>query len=271
MLNEFTQEMKSFVLSLTGLLCCTLVSAQVIISEFSAANYSLGVAGDNEDYVEFYNAGPTDADLGGYYLSDNPDNTDMFEIPAGTVVPAGGYLLVICSNEGEIPELLYAGGYLNTNFKVTQTIGESIVFSDPAGNVLESYTFGEDWTPNQADHSWTRVEGTNEWMLCTNPTPGGAVSVANPELFDDYAPTPVFEEQSGYYSGGLNVTVTVPAGYEVRYTTNGYAPTDADALYTGPITVNETTVIRVRAFDPSGTLAGSHLNTNTYFTGDDSH
>ena len=96
MLNEFTQEMKSFVLSLTGLLCCTLVSAQVIISEFSAANYSLGVAGDNEDYVEFYNAGPTDADLGGYYLSDNPDNTDMFEIPAGTVVPAGGYLLVIC-------------------------------------------------------------------------------------------------------------------------------------------------------------------------------
>jgi hypothetical protein len=271
MLNEFTQEMKSFVLSLVGLFCCTLVSGQVIISEFSAANYSLGVAGDNEDYVEFYNAGPTDADLGGYFLSDNPDNTDMFEIPAGTIVPAGGYLLVICSNEGEVPELLYTGGYLNTNFKVTQTIGESIVFSDPAGNVLESYTFGVDWTPNQADHSWTRVEGTNDWMLCTNPTPGGGIDVANPELFIDYAPTPLFEEQSGYYAGGVNVSVTVPAGYDVHFTTNGYAPTDADALYTGPITVNETTVIRVRAFDPSGTLAGSHLNTNTYFTGDDSH
>ena len=173
MLNEFKQEMKSFSLTLVGLIWCTLMSGQVIISEFSAANYSLGVAGDNEDFVEFYNAGPTDADLGGHFLSDNPDNSDMFEIPDGTIVPAGGYLLVMCSNEGEVPEFLYAGGYLNTNFKVTQTIGESIVFSDPDDNILESYTFGVDWTPNQADHSWARVEGTNDWMLCTNPTPGG--------------------------------------------------------------------------------------------------
>ena len=272
MLNEFTQEMKSFFLSLIGLFSFTLLSGQVIISEFSAANYSLGVAGDNEDFVEFFNLGPTEVDLGGYFLSDNPDNPDMFEIPNGTTIASGGYLIIMCSNEGEVPELLYTGGYLNTNFKVTQTIGESIVFSDADGNILESYTFGVDWTPNQADHSWVRnVDGTSTWKLCTNPTPGGDVDVVNPGMYDDYAPTPQFQEESGFYAEGLDVTITAPAGYDIRYTTNGYAPDENDPLYTGPIAVDETTVVRARAFDASGTLADSHVNTNTYFAGDDSH
>ena len=103
-----------------GLLCFK-ADAQVIITEFSASNYTLGVGGDNEDFVEFYNEGNVAADISGYFLSDNVDNVDMSELPAGTVVPAGGYLLVICSGEGEIPGNLYVGGNLNTNFKVTQT------------------------------------------------------------------------------------------------------------------------------------------------------
>ena len=254
-------------------LACLVVSAasaQVIINEFSASNYTLGVNGDNEDYIEFYNEGPTEVDLDGHWLSDNPDNPQMFEIPAGTTVPAGGYLLIICSNEGEVPENLYVGGSLNTNFKVTQTMGESVVFSDPAGNILESYTFYEDWTPTQADHSWSRdADGSaGQWRVCTNPTPG------NPNggnLYTEYAPTPQFQEESGYYAGGTNVAITAPAGYDIRYTTDGYAPTPGSPLYTGPIAVNETTVIRARCFDPTGAYADSHINTNTYFTGNDNH
>ncbi len=121
--------MKKFLF--TGLLAILLglsASAQVVINEFSASNYTLGVNGDNEDFIEFYNEGPTQVDLEGYFLSDNPDNPDMFEIPAGTTINAGGYLLIICSNEGEVPENLYVGGNLNTNFKITQTMGESLVF-----------------------------------------------------------------------------------------------------------------------------------------------
>ena len=69
--------------------------AQVVINEFSCSNYTLGVGGDNEDFVEFYNPTGADVDLGGYFLSDVPTNLDKFEIPAGTVVPAGGHLLVL--------------------------------------------------------------------------------------------------------------------------------------------------------------------------------
>ena len=263
--------MKKFLF--TGLLAILLglsASAQVVINEFSASNYTLGVNGDNEDFIEFYNEGPTQVDLEGYFLSDNPDNPDMFEIPAGTTINAGGYLLIICSNEGEVPENLYVGGNLNTNFKITQTMGESLVFSDPNGNVLESYTFYEDWTPTQADHSWARDQNgvMGQWKVCTNPTPGGGVAA---DLFDEYAPTPGFEQEAGYYPGGTNVTLTAPAGFDIRYTLDGYAPNAGSALYSGSIAVNQTTVIRARCFDPNGDFADSHITTNTYFTGDDAH
>jgi hypothetical protein len=96
--------------------------AQVVINEFSCSNYTLGVGGDNEDFVEFYNPTGAAIDLGGYFLSDTPTNLDKFEIPAGTVVPAGGHLLVLCSGEGELPTNLYVGGFLNTNFKINQCL-----------------------------------------------------------------------------------------------------------------------------------------------------
>ena len=55
------------------------------------SNYTLNIGGDNEDFIEFYNPGAADVDLGGYFLSDQPSNPDKFEIPAGTTVPAGGF------------------------------------------------------------------------------------------------------------------------------------------------------------------------------------
>ncbi|MDA0304073.1 MAG: CotH kinase family protein [Bacteroidetes bacterium] len=260
----------SFAFTLACLLLCINANAQVIINEFSASNYSLGVGGDNEDFVEFYNEGSVAADISGYFLSDNVNNVDLFELPAGTIVPAGGYLLVICSGEGEIPGNLYVGGNLNANFKVTQTASESIVFSDDNENVLESYTFGTDWTPTLADHSWTRdVNGSaGNWMVCTDPTPGFGVAGS---LFGDYAPTPTFEVDAGYYAAGTNVAISAPGGYEIRYTLNGYEPNATSTLYNGPIAVNATTVIRARCIDPSGALTDSHVSTNTYFTGGDSH
>ena len=77
------------------------INAQVVINEFSCSNYTLNIGGDNEDFIEFYNQGATDVDLGGYFLSDQPSNLDKFEIPAGTTVPAGGFTMVMCSGEGE--------------------------------------------------------------------------------------------------------------------------------------------------------------------------
>ena len=243
--------------------------AQVVINEFSCSNYTLGIGGDNEDFVEFYNPTGADVDLGGYFLTDNPNNLDKFEIPAGTTVPAGGHLLVMCSGEGELLTNLYVGGFLNTNFKINQCQDEALVFSDPGLNVLESYTYGADIHTTQADHSWSRTsDGAATWSVCLNPTPE---SPNGADMVDGYAPNPIFNVEAGYYDAAVSVELSVPAGYEIRYTLDGYSPNAGSALYTGPINVSNTTVVRAVALDPSGALAPSFIETNTFFLGPDAH
>lgn len=245
------------------------VDAQVVINEFSASNYSLNIAGNNEDFVELYNPTGAPINIGGYHLSDKVNNPMKFEIPAGTNVPANGFLTVICSGEANNPANLYAGGFLNTNFKVTQCDDESIVFADPSGNILESYTFGEDWTTTQADHGWARFpDGSGDWKVTDTPTP---VAPNGGTAYDGYVAMPTFDLAPGYYSAAVNVALDAPAGLDIYYTLDGYEPTTASALYTGPISVMETTVIRAIAVDPTGTLAKSFPEANTYFIGDDSH
>ena len=129
--------------------------AQVVINEFSCSNYSLNIAGNNEDFVELFNETGTAVDLGGWHLSDDLDDPTKFAIPAGTVVPPNGYLVIMCSSEAQAGNL-YAGGFLNTNFRIHQCKEESVVLADPSGAVVESYTYGTDVSPNQEDHSWAR-------------------------------------------------------------------------------------------------------------------
>jgi len=247
----------------------TSVNGQVVINEFSCSNYSLNIGGDNEDYIEFYNPGAVAEDIGGYFLSDNPLNPDKFEIPAGTLVPAGGYLLVMCSGEGELITNLYMGGNLNTNFKINQCAGESIVFSDPSESIIEQYDFVTNFGTTQADHSWARdVDGSAVWSICTNPSPAASNAAG---MFTGYAPTPVFSSEAGYYAGGVDIFINVPAGYEVRYTTDGYAPNAGSTLYTGAINIVNTTVLRAYMLDLAGNESPSYIETNTYFTGADSH
>ena len=125
---------------------------QVIINEFCIANYSdynIPSGGNNfEDWVEFYNPSATAVDISGYWLSDNAANPQKWAFPAGTTVPANGYRLVLLTGRGSYqPNFL---GGLNANFKVNQTAGEEIVFSNSGGAVLESYDF-DSMTPNQSN------------------------------------------------------------------------------------------------------------------------
>ncbi len=45
-----------------------------------------------EDAVEFHNSGPTNIDIGGWYLSDSQNNLLKYRIPSNTVITAGGYV-----------------------------------------------------------------------------------------------------------------------------------------------------------------------------------
>lgn len=166
---------RNFTLFLRISLLVTLVFAvaqrafsQLVINEFVASNdFSFpGPEGDFPDWIEIYNAGDEAVMLGGYFLADDlADPTAMYEIPStfpdSVTVPAGGYILFY-ANKGE------ATSVLNLNFKLSGG-GEQIGFWDPAENVLDSLTYGEQFT----DTSMGRIpDGANKWVKYSVPSPG---------------------------------------------------------------------------------------------------
>src|SRR5690606_30634608 len=69
----------------------------------------------------------------------------------------------------------------------------------------------------------------------------------------------------GLWPGPLSVELSAGSGATIRYTTNGSRPTETSPLYTGPIAINATTVLRARAWVPG--LMRSPTATQTYLLG----
>lgn len=249
------QKLSHYISFCIVLLFTTQLHAQVVISEFSAANQGdfNSFNDDNDDWVELHNQGSSAVDLSGYFLSDRLGNTDKWEIPAGTSIGPGEYLRFWCSGlDGTF------GGDLHTGFRITQTRNdEDIVFADPSGTVID---FNEINVPNQLHHSYGK-DANGNWGISINPTPGGA----NGTIYEAYAEKPSFSQLAGFYDGQLTVSVMVPANTTVYYTTDGSRPTDNSTMYTGDITIANTTVLRAIAYSDNSNILPSFIATNSYF------
>ena len=116
------------------------LSAQLFINELMADNTSTiaDEQGSYEDWIEIYNAGPTAVDLGGYYLSDDLEVSEYWQIPTSdptlTTIPAGGFLLLWADSDPE-------EGVLHVDFKLSSG-GENIVLVAPDGTTqMDVLTF----------------------------------------------------------------------------------------------------------------------------------
>jgi gliding motility-associated-like protein len=259
---------KNIIILVLSVLSYSEICSQVVINEFCFANYTdYAVGGEYEDWVEFYNPTAAPINIGGFWLSDNVLNPQKYQIPATVSVPANGYKLILVSGVGA-----YDPGFLgqtNTNFKVSQSDGEELVFSSPAGVILESYDF-DVISPNQRNQSYGRVpNGTGSMIIQTNPSQGAANAGATAT---GYAVRPTMSVQAGYYAAPISVTLsTTEVGGTIYYTTNGSQPSNTSTLYTGPININTTTVLRAIVYSPAATTLPSFTETNTYFFGNDNH
>ena len=130
--------------------------------------------------------------------------------------------------------------------------------SPPATEALtpgENITLGEPETP---DPSQTSAPGP-EYTLPDSLIGDGSATASV---------YPIFTDQAGLYTDQQkSVTITVPEGYTVRYTTDGSIPTAASTAYESPIKLKkrpgEGTVIRAACFDGAGNLTGQVI-TRTY-------
>ncbi len=150
---------------------------------------------------------------------------------------------------------------LHTNFKLKNS-GESITITDTLGKVsdIELVLYSD------VDHSRCRIpDGSTNW--CNTTTASPAQPNNSSICFSSYTESPVMDIAPGFYQQGQVVSLSRNIqGSEIHYTLNGDIPKLSDPLYTNPIHVNSTLVLRARRFGPDGYLPGK-TETATYIIG----
>ena len=144
----------------------------VLINEILASNDNVNQDPDHGEYgdwVELYNKGTADEDIGGWVISDTGAD---WTIPAGTTVPAGGFLVIWCDDYDE------AGTALHANFKLSAG-GDAVYLVDGTGAHRDSHVFGAQTTNVSIGRS---PDGTGTWGTTSAPTPGIANGGVMPPL-----------------------------------------------------------------------------------------
>ena len=240
--------------------CVFHANSQIVINEYSAANYDTYADnyGEYEDWVELYNPTANQIDLNGWALSDKVNNPLKWIISSSIIVPPGGTTLIFCSGRDEI-----VGGYAHSNFKITQTKGNEVfMISDNNGVLQDSVRV----FPNQNSHTRGReVDGSNNWSVFTNGTP----NTSNTGAMLEYAPSPIFSQVGGYNSSAFNLSLSsTDPNATIYYTVNGDEPDNTSTLYSSPINISSTTVVKAIAYSSTPNTPPSFIGFNTFFVND---
>ena len=109
-----------------------------------------------------------------------------------------------------------------------------------------------------------RIDSPTEWAWFDRPTPGAVNAI---ESFPGFAGSLLLSPPAGPYPAVISVTIgPPPPGSEIRFTRDGSEPGLASELYTGALSVGQTTVLRARAFLQGH--AATPIVTGTYLIGE---
>lgn len=150
---------------------------------------------------------------------------------------------------------------LHTNFKLSNE-SETVYLSDLSGVVIDSLAF----VNLPSDIGWGRMPDGSDTLFYLTPVTPGAPNITNG--YSGFASEPQFSISGGFFDSPQSVVLGgINPGETIRYTTNGNAPSETATVYSNPIQINATTVIRARTFAPG--LLPSRQFTQTYFFGAD--
>jgi len=141
----------------------------IFINEFLASNSNVNQDefGENDDWIEIYNANEWPVNMGGLFITDNLTQPLKYQIPFNdaekTTVPASGYLLIWADDDSE-------QGPMHLTFKLDKS-GEQIGIAqiiDDNPLFIDSLTYAV----QTADISYGRIsDGNDNWKFFTYPTP----------------------------------------------------------------------------------------------------
>lgn len=120
------------------------------------------------DRVELFNAGATAANIGDWWLSDDPAAPRKFRIPAGTVIPPGGYLVFTEADFNAVPGSA-------ASFSYGADGDQCLLVSGNAAGDLTGYSHGFKFAAAEEGVSFGRYvnsAGEESFPRQSNNTPG---------------------------------------------------------------------------------------------------
>jgi parallel beta-helix repeat protein len=229
------------------------LNSQVWINEFLASN--VGNLADPQygvysDWIELYNEGSTSINLSGWSLSDEETNNPTWHFPQNISIAPKSYLLVWADGQNT---------GLHTDFKLSAD-GESVVLYNSVGQLVDFLPFG---SQNQDVSYGRKTDGSKDLGLFTTPTPGKS---NNSSKFFTSAveQVPVFSVNGGFFSKAIELDIkNLYNTGTIRFTSDGSDPSETSLIFSVPILINQTTVVKARMFYPNQ-IPGP-IVTNTYF------
>jgi len=175
---------------------------------------------------------------------------EIFDIPVSLLI-AGDNVMAV-----EIHLAQPYSANISFDFKLTGALH--------AATQQDSLTFGG----QLSDVSYGRdPSNTANWVFFGDPSPEAENNTSIVPAAREVSPDVNFSLNAGFYSGTQPLTLsTVNGGSQIYYTLNGDLPDSSSPVYSTPLSVTATSVIRARVIEP-GKVPGP-TGTKTYFWGE---
>lgn len=229
--------------------------SSLYISEIMASTNDTSLSANSYDWIEIYNSAAGTLDLSGWGLSDSSSRPRKWQFPAGASIGPGEYMIVFASGRDTVQNNRY-----HTNFALSAEGGYSVTLCDPDGNIVDRMAVGRQYTNISCGRSY----GVSGLRYFLEPTPGAANTTYG---YTGRAQEAEYSVPGGLYDAGemLTVTLSAPQGSTIYYTTDCTEPDNTSTQYTGPITLNSSTILRTRVY--SASEIPSLVATQSYFFG----
>ena len=213
-------------------------------------------------WIEIYNPTQNNILLDGMYVSDNKDEPFKFKLPTGIGVVKAGDFKVLYFDHNSADGTFGDTAYKQIRFKL-QNDGGTVCLFDEEGKFLTSADYPELITRC----SWARKQdGSNEWGWTGQPSP--AASNNDSDFADFRLEAPQVDTDSRLFTEPFAISVSIPEGATLRYTTDGSTPsaTNGKTSADGHFDISETTVLRLvllqQGMLPSPVVTRSYIYRN---------
>lgn len=187
------------------------------------------------DWIEIQNISDAAVNLSSFGIGSRADGLARQSFPDVQLAP-GGLFLFFCTGEEPLP----ASGLAQLPLSLSAA-EERLFLFDASGTRIDSMLL----TGLSDNGSYGRMRGENGFFYFSSPTPG----TDNRDGCRAVSDTPEASLSSGMYANGVLTVALVGAG-EIRYTVDGALPTASSPLYTQPLALTKSTVLRAVSFEP---------------------